>query len=119
MMSAVLILGPLLAACGGEEPPLDLSAAGLEGRDLTLASGCSACHGRNGEGGVGPSWQGLFGSEVTFADSTSLIADTDYLTESIIDPSARLREGYTVKMPLNSLSEEEVQKVVAYIQELK
>jgi cytochrome c oxidase subunit 2 len=119
LMCAGLILGSLLGSCGGGEPPVDLSAVALEGRSLALASGCSACHGKNGEGGVGPTWQELADSEVTFTDSTSLIADADYLTESIHEPSARLREGYTVKMPPNSLTKDEIQKVVAYIQELK
>ncbi len=118
-MCSVLILGSFLAGCGDAESPADLSAVALDGRSLALASGCSACHGKNGEGGVGPSWQGLSGSQVTFTDATSLIADADYLSESIHDPSARVRDGYTVKMPLNSLTEEEIQKVVAYIQELK
>lgn len=108
-----------LSSCGGDEPPPDLSARGLEGRSITIESGCAACHGKNGEGGVGPTWQGLAGSEVVFDDATTLVADGDYLTESIEDPSARRREGYTVRMPENSLSEEEIQKVVAYIQELR
>jgi cytochrome c oxidase subunit 2 len=119
--SLVLFLGLAVAltGCGGDGPPPGLSEVALDGRSLTLASGCSACHGKNGEGGVGPAWQGLAGSEVALDDARTLIADEDYLTESIQNPSARIRDGYTVRMPQNSLTDEEIKKVVAYIQELR
>lgn len=117
-MASFLILSLTLTGCGGDQPPPGLGAVALDGRSLTLESGCSACHGKNGEGGVGPTWEGLAGSEVELDDATTLIADDAYLTESIKDPSARVRTGYTVRMPQNSLSDEEIKKVVAYIKEL-
>ncbi|MFW2382477.1 MAG: c-type cytochrome [Acidimicrobiales bacterium] len=119
VIGSVLAAAVVLSGCGGGDPPPDLSARALEGRSLALSSGCSACHGKNGEGGVGPPWRGLAGSEVRFTDSTTAVADSTYLIESIQDPSARLREGYTVMMPRNGLTVEEIKKVVAYIQELE
>ncbi len=113
---AALVL--LLAACSAE-PALDLSPTAAEGREITLSSGCAACHGRNGEGGVAPTWQGLAGSTVSFTDLTTTVADAEYLANSIADPSSQLRAGFNLKMPQNSLTDEQIDLVVAYIQELK
>ncbi len=120
VVAAGLALGVAVTGCGGGEgPPPGLSEPALDGRSIAISSGCAACHGKNGDGGVGPPWKGLVGSEVAFVDDSVEVADVDYLTQSIMEPGARLRAGYTVKMPLNNLTATEVQKVVAYIQELR
>ena len=109
----------IAVGCTAGAPEVALSPGASEGRDLARSSGCVACHGRDGEGGIGPAWQGLAGSTVSFTDSTSTLADNEYLTTSISNPAAKLREGYTLKMPENNLNPEEVAKVVAYITELR
>ena len=106
-------------ACTAAAPEVALSPVASQGRDLARSSGCAACHGRNGDGGVGPAWKGLAGSTVAFTGSTSTVADTEYLSASISDPSAQLRQGYSLKMPENDLSAEEIEKIVAYIEELR
>lgn len=83
-----------------------------------MASGCAACHGRDGEGGVGPAWVGLAGSERTLDDGRTLVADVDYLRRSITDPGADVVAGYTIRMPVAALSETEVDDLVTYIQVL-
>ena len=95
-----------------------LTAAGEAGREITRTNGCAACHGRNGEGSAGPAFVGLFGSTVEFKDGTTAVADADYLYESITDPAARLVEGYGFPMPPNDLSDEQVESVITYIEEL-
>ncbi len=44
----------------------EAAAATPEGRGqaLVAASGCAACHSINGAAGIGPTWFGLFGSQV-------------------------------------------------------
>ena len=37
--------------------------------------------------GTGPTWKGLYGSEVKLVDGTTVTADETYLKESITDPS--------------------------------
>ena len=68
---------------------------------------------------MGPAWKGLAGSTVLLEDGASVVAETDYLIRSIVDPDADLVRGYTVRMPSNTLSLEEVASVVAYIEELQ
>lgn len=108
-----------LAACGSDAPAVELSAAGRAGFDIFRSNGCAGCHGSNGEGGVGPEFVGLFGSERELEDEVEpVIADRDYLARSISDPQAEKVAGYRILMPTNNLSDEDIQSVIDYIVEL-
>jgi mono/diheme cytochrome c family protein len=119
----VLALGLLLAvgatACGGKGEAGGLSDAAKHGKELARSSGCSACHGANGEGGLGPAWVGAVGSTVKLTDGTTVTVDEAYLTRSIKDPQAQVVDGYSVAMPQNELSDADVADLVAYITSLK
>lgn len=84
---------------------------------------CSGCH-SNGENAVdaAPSFAGLFGSTRTFTDGTTAVADEAYILESLMDPNAKIVEGYGPNvMPANlgtDMSEEERAFLVAYIKSL-
>ncbi len=95
-----------------------MSSAAVEGSEIARVAGCAACHGSSGEGGVGPPWIGLVDSEIELVDGTTIIADEAYLRESIIDPQAKVRAGYEITMPENTLTDSEVDKVLAYIEAL-
>ncbi len=90
----------------------------VNGEQLSRSKGCAGCHGPDFEGGAGPDWIGLAGSDVELADGTVVVADTDYLIRAIADPSAELVAGYTLKMPANNLSDAEIADIVAYIETL-
>jgi cytochrome c oxidase subunit 2 len=97
------------------------TAAGADpvnGEQLSRSSGCAGCHGQDFGGGAGPGWIGLAGSEVELADGTVVVADTEYLTRAIADPSAELVADYNLKMPANSLSDAEIADIVAFIETL-
>ncbi len=114
---ALAALG-LLTACAPDDGPA-LSAEGERGHELAANNGCVACHGPNGQGGVGPAWVGLAGSTVTLEDGTTLTADDAYLARAIAEPEADLVDGYTLQMPPNNLEPDEVDAIVAYIKELQ
>ena len=107
-----------VAACSGETS-LDLSPQGEAGRNVAGTNGCSGCHGSEGEGGVGPPFVGLYGSQREFTNAPPTTADAAYLRESIEDPGAKLVAGYSSRMPDNSLSDDEIADVIAYIRELE
>jgi cytochrome c oxidase subunit 2 len=85
--------------------------------------GCLACHSLDGTRLVGPSWQGLYGSETVFADGASRTADAEYLRESILDPNAQIVEGFLPGlMPQNFneiLSDTQIDDIIAFIESLK
>jgi len=100
----------------GENGGGDLAAMGEE---LYTAQGCNACHTTDGSQGVGPTWQGLFGSEVTLEGGETVTADADYIKESITDPTAKVHQGFQPIMPaFPNLSDEELDAIVAFIESL-
>lgn len=118
-VAAVVVSSAILAACGGSDPvPEPATALERDGLEVARASGCLSCHGAGGGGGVGPSWVGVAGSEVTLDDGTTVVADGAYLRLAITDPGAQKVAGYTIDMPQNTLTAEEVDAVVAYIEGL-
>jgi len=121
-IGALALAGALaLTACAADSSGADaipLSPEAAAGRTLSRSSGCAACHGTNGQGGVGPTFVGLFGSTVTLDDGTTLVADRDYLIESIKEPGAKTVAGFRLPMPTNRLTDDEIDQVVTYIQEL-
>ncbi len=84
-----------------------------------MSKGCAACHGDVGDGGVGPAWTGLAGSDVELADGSSVKADAEYLRRSITDPEPQVVAGFTINMLTTELTDPEVSALIAYIQELK
>lgn len=64
--------------------------------------GCEACHSLDGTPGVGPTWQGLYLREERMTNGELVVADEDYIRESILEPNALIVEGYPAGvMPQN------------------
>ncbi len=80
---------------------------------------CSGCHTVDGVGAAGPTWLGLFGSEETLDDGTVVTVDEAYLRESILDPNAKIVEGFSPNiMPddfAERLSDSQLDLLNAYI----
>ncbi|MND64998.1 Alternative cytochrome c oxidase subunit 2 [compost metagenome] len=89
-----------------------------KGRQLVEQLGCKACHSQDGSASLGPGWKGLYGRTEQLADGTSVLVDEAYLKESILDPKARLVQGYPPIMVAYTLSEDELGAVVALIKSL-
>ena len=113
----LLTIALLIAACGGDDSA-GMSAEAVEGSEIYQRAGCAACHGSNGEGGVGPRLIGLLDSEIELQDGSVIVADEAYIRESIVDPQAKIRAGYEIAMPENPLTDDEVEKVIEYIKAL-
>ena len=90
------------------------------GERLYVSQGCQACHSLDGTRLVGASFAGLYGSERTFTDGTSAVADEEYIIESIVDPSNRVTEGYDdVMASYAHLSDSELESLVEFIRSLQ
>jgi cytochrome c oxidase subunit 2 len=98
---------------GGSE---SLASAGAK---LFQQHACNSCH-RPDSLARGPNLQGLFGRRVHLADGRTLIADESYIRESILNPTARVVEGFQSIMPTYQglISEEGVLQLIAYIKSL-
>ncbi len=92
------------------------------GKGLHQSAGCVACHNVSGaDGGLGPTWKGLFGKKREFEDGSSLVVDENYLRESIEIPNAKIVKGYQPIMPAYKgvLSDSEITAIIEYIKILK
>ncbi len=102
----------------GGGPPATQSSA-TAGQGLFQQLGCSSCHLENGQG-PGPSLVGVFGSTVKLQGGGTVVADENYVRESILDPTAKVVLGFQPIMPSfrGRVSEEQILSLIAYIRSL-
>jgi cytochrome c oxidase subunit 2 len=81
--------------------------------------GCVTCHREDGKG-RGPSLVGVFGKPQKMANGTTVLADEAYLRESILNPQAKMVQGYPPLMPSyqGQISEDALVTLLAYIKSL-
>lgn len=107
---------------GEQVKKAEAAAATPEGRGQALvsASGCAACHSINGAAGIGPTWFGLFGSQVPISGDGVVTADEAYIHESIKAPQAKIVKGFENQlMPNYGFTDDQINDIVAYIKTLK
>ncbi len=90
------------------------------GQQLYQTLGCASCHGANGEGGRGPTLEGIFGNVQQLESGGSVRVDEAYLRESITNPQAKLVAGFGPIMPTfqGQVSEDQLVQLIAYIKSL-
>jgi cytochrome c oxidase subunit II len=86
------------------------------GQKLFSDLACATCH-RDDATGRGPSLKGVFGSSVALTGGGTATVDDTYLRESIMNPQAKIVEGYAPLMPTfqGLVSEEQLMQLIAYI----
>ncbi len=89
------------------------------GATLYQQQACFTCHSTDGTQVIGPTFQGLFGKTRAFTDGTSTVADENYIRESILNPAAKIVEGFNPIMPASysGLNERQLSALIAFIQE--
>ncbi len=102
-----------------------LSGGGAEGslsgtgQKLFQQYGCATCH-RSDVQGRGPNLTGVFGKPVLLDDGRTVIADENYIRESVLNPGAKVVSGFKPIMPTfqGQLSEEQLMALVEYVKSL-
>jgi cytochrome c oxidase subunit II len=91
------------------------------GAKLYQRKGCVSCHTIDGSPRVGPSWQGIWGSEAKLSDGSTRTVDADYVKESVLHPQAFARPGYPPVMPSfeGQIRDQELAALIAYIESLR
>src|SRR5690606_35955121 len=94
--------------------PLERGQSVFEGK-------CFACHTVDGTRKVGPSFKGIWGQTHTFTDGSTAVVDENYVRDSILNPKAKIRQGYPDSMTSfeGQLSDKEILGVIEYIKSLK
>jgi cytochrome c oxidase subunit 2 len=90
------------------------------GRKLYQIRGCQQCHSVDGTAKTGPTLLGVFGHSQSLADGSSIIADENYIRESILEPAARVVAGYEPVMPTyqGRIKDEEIIAIIEYLKSL-
>ena len=118
MIGSVVVMEPTAYQrwlAGGSEESL-----AAQGERAFQRFACNTCH-TSDSTARGPVLAGLYGSTVRLTDGRTLIADDNYIRESILNPQARIAAGFQPIMPTfqGQVSEEDLLKLLAYIKSLE
>jgi cytochrome c oxidase subunit 2 len=98
---------------GTERPPAE------SGKQLFTDFDCVSCH-ASGARENAPVLGGRYGKQVVLEDGRTVLFDETYIRESIVDPQAKIVQGFAPRMPSfrGQLSEEQLMALIAYIKSL-
>jgi cytochrome c oxidase subunit 2 len=90
-----------------------------QGEQLFRQLGCSGCHFPKSDVHA-PSLVGLYGRMVHLMDGTTVIADRQYIMDSILLPKKQVAAGYAPIMPsfAGQVGEDDLMKLLSYIESL-
>ena len=118
MIGRVVAMKPVdyqrwLSAQAVDEPVI------VSGERLFQQLGCGTCH-QSLSTAQGPSLKGLFGRSVKLQSGQTVVADEPYIRESILNPHARIVDGYQPIMPTyqGQLTEDALHQIMAYLKTL-
>ncbi|HEY0591945.1 MAG TPA: cytochrome c, partial [Thermoanaerobaculia bacterium] len=96
------------------------SSPAAEGEQLFSALACNTCHAVDAPGARGPQLGGLFGTPVRLRTGQSVVADENYLRESILNPATKIVAGYEPIMPTfeGQVDEQQLIYLITYIKSL-
>jgi cytochrome c oxidase subunit 2 len=94
------------------------------GERFVTERGCVSCHSLDGTVKVGPSFKGLYGADRDYTSAQGpgrVLADENYVKESIIEPAAKVRVGFQPAMPSfkGQFRDDEIDTIIAYLKTLK
>jgi cytochrome c oxidase subunit 2 len=121
MIGSIVVMDPTAyeAWLAGGQPGQSTVASGAQ---LFQTLACDTCHRPNVAGLVprAPRLEGLFGRQVKLADGRTLLADENYVRESILNPNAKIVAGWTPIMPTfqGQVTEEQLVQLIAYVKSL-
>lgn len=90
------------------------------GADLYQRLGCVQCHSTDGSPGLGPTYKEMYGRQVKLADGSAVVADENYVRESILDPQAQVVAGFQPVMPTfkGRMTDQQIGWIIEYLKTL-
>jgi len=91
----------------------------VRGQKVFMSLACNSCHRSDGSG-RGPVLDGLFGRSLELEGGQRIVADENYIRESILNPKAKVVSGYQPVMPTfqGLVGEEQLLQLVTYVKSL-
>jgi cytochrome c oxidase subunit 2 len=92
------------------------------GKMLYETSGCTQCHSIDGKVIVGPTFKDLFGNQVPIVGQGNVLADENYIRESILTPQAKIHQGFGPPSPMPSFlgrfNDNDIGAIIAYMKSI-
>src|SRR5258706_1935367 len=92
------------------------------GQQFYTTKGCVQCHTIDGTASKGPTWKDMFGSQVPIQGNGKILADENYIRESILYPNAKIHDslGPTSLMPsfLGQLDDNDITALISYLKSI-
>ena len=114
MIGSVIVMEPTEYQrwlAGGTEGSL-----ASQGEKLFEKFACNTCH-TNVAGARGPVLAGIYGKTRQLANGQTVVADDNYIRESILNPAAKIAAGFAPVMPAfqGQVNEEDLLRLLAYV----
>jgi len=108
-------------AASAQEPVPPLTDMVEQGRRLAVAFACVKCHTIDGSPHIGPTWLDLYHRQERLANGDTVEVDEGYITESMMDPRAKVVAGFNPVMPTfqGRLDGPDTAAIVEYIKSLR
>ncbi len=119
MIGSIIVMDPVAFERWLSGSPTASQSPAATGQALFQQLGCAGCHLENGRG-AGPALAGVYGSTVKLQGGGTVAADDNYIQESILDPGAKIVQGYPPAMPSfrGRVTEEQMIALIAYVKSL-
>ena len=118
----LLILVIVLIGCKQKNNKAEpkVLASEISGEQIFVESSCGGCHSIDGSESVGPTLNKIFGKTIILINGDSILADENYIYESIVNPLKDIVYPYPATMSSykEELSEDEINALVKYIKNL-
>jgi len=100
---------------GGDMPPAEYGAK------LFSSKTCNTCHSTDGRRIQGPTFKGVFGRTEKITGQGEITVDEAYIRESILNPTAKVVEGFPAVMPSfkGQLKDRQIDALIAYLKTIK
>lgn len=98
----------------------DASLSPVEaGEQLFTSLGCVTCH-HDGKNSQGPHLAGVFGSMQPLDSGEEILADENYIKDSLINPQGRIVRGYPKVMPSfkGMITDAQITQIIAYLKSI-
>ncbi len=105
----------------GDDAEAMASCYQSQGEKLYTRMGCKQCHSTDGSAGTGPTFQGMWAKSRNFTDGSTGVVDENYIRESVLDPMAKVRSGFSPVMPTfkGKLKDKDVDALIHWMKGLQ
>jgi cytochrome c oxidase subunit 2 len=97
----------------------NLGSMAQKGEALFQQLGCATCHTSDGKGRC-PNLVGVWGTKVELRGGSAALVDASYVRESIVNPLAKIVNGYDPIMPTfqGLVTEDQIQQLIEYVRSI-